>query len=128
MSLRLSQAAVELSDLPSVFLLAMSNKTLLTLEPGTRVVDWVKPAVGTDSYWGRNAPVWNNKGDTVKLTDEAGDGIDTCSYGGSRKTAGLRGVGAIWWTTKHKRLNLCIGALYRAGEKGLREPIRSYPR
>lgn len=62
---------------------------VFNLEPGTRVAFWVKSGVDTDTdlYWGRNAPVWNNNGDTAMLADTAGQEIDVCNYEGGGEMA-----------------------------------------
>jgi hypothetical protein len=56
----------------------------LTLSPGGAVRVWVKSGVNTpaDIYWGFQAPVWNNDGDTAYLYDAAGGLQDSCSYAG----------------------------------------------
>ncbi|AHF80286.1 lamin tail domain-containing protein [Thermococcus paralvinellae] len=41
----------------------------------------------TDLYWGRNAPVWNNNGDTAYLYDSKGVLIDKCSWTGKEGDA-----------------------------------------
>jgi hypothetical protein len=55
-----------------------------TLSPGGLVRVWVKGGVNgnTDIYWGFNAPVWNNDGDTARLYDDAGNLQDICTYAG----------------------------------------------
>jgi hypothetical protein len=37
-------------------------------------------------YWGRNAPVWNNHGDTAWLVNPQGKRISTCHYQGGEAT------------------------------------------
>jgi hypothetical protein len=38
-------------------------------------------------YWNRDAPVWNNDGDTAWLVNPQGVKIDTCKYAGGDTTA-----------------------------------------
>jgi hypothetical protein len=38
-------------------------------------------------YWNRDAPVWNNDGDTAWLVNPQGKKIDTCTYNGGGTTA-----------------------------------------
>jgi phosphatidylserine/phosphatidylglycerophosphate/cardiolipin synthase-like enzyme len=46
----------------------------LTLVPGAELRVWVKAGqdTGSDLFWGRGQPVWNNSGDTATLRDETG--------------------------------------------------------
>ncbi|MBW7884475.1 MAG: lamin tail domain-containing protein [Caldilineaceae bacterium] len=50
---------------------------------GAAVNVWVRSGAdtATDLFWGKDAAVWNNDGDTATLKTAAGAVVDTCAYG-----------------------------------------------
>ena len=57
----------------------------ITLAPGASVRVHTGSGNDTDSdlYWGKGAPVWNNRGDTAYLYDADGKLVDSCSWTGT---------------------------------------------
>jgi micrococcal nuclease len=53
-----------------------------TLEAGDSVTLYTGDGVDSDDelYWGENAAVWNNGGDTVYLEDDSGETVDEYAY------------------------------------------------
>jgi hypothetical protein len=54
----------------------------ITLDPGHDVRIWTGPGTNTatDLYWGRQAAIWNNTGDTAILYDAAENIVSTYAY------------------------------------------------
>ena len=59
------------------------------LQPGATVTVWVKRGAdsGSELFWGRKSPVWNNDSDTAFLKDKGGTLIDRCTYTGGATEA-----------------------------------------
>jgi hypothetical protein len=59
-----------------------------TLAPGATVRVWTKSGTdtSTDLYWGSEAALWDNTGDTAYLRDAGGNLESTYSYGGGERS------------------------------------------
>lgn len=59
-----------------------SFSTGVTLDPQKTIILYTGngPESDTESYWGEDKPVWNNDGDTVIISNQAGRTVVTYSY------------------------------------------------